>query len=58
MEKRSIFCVNIAVLLFGLAGLFAKWIKIPALGITFGGVFFSSVALLTYLIFRKQSLKR
>lgn len=28
MRRRAAFSVNIAVLLFGLAGLFAKWIQI------------------------------
>ena len=45
MNKRSLIYLNIAVLLFGLAGLFAKWIDLPSLGITFGRVFFSSLSL-------------
>ena len=55
MKKRAVISVNIAVLLFGLAGLFAKWIHQPALVITFGRVFFSSVSLGIYMIIRKQS---
>ena len=45
MRRQGLFTVNIAVLLFGLAGLFAKWIHLPAIGITFGRVLFSSMAL-------------
>lgn len=40
--------INIAVLLFGLAGILAKFIDLPALAITFGRVFFSSLTLLLY----------
>ena len=50
MKCKALISINIAVLLFGLAGLFAKWISIPAIGITFGRVFFSSLALLCYMV--------
>ena len=49
--------VNGAVLLFGLAGLFAKWVHLPALGITFFRVLFSSVTLGAYLMLKRQSFK-
>ncbi len=55
--RRSVLYVNLAVLLFGLAGLFAKWVRIPALGITFGRVFFSSITLLIYLLARRRPLR-
>ena len=55
--KKAILSVNIAVLLFGLAGLFAKWISLPSVGITFGRVLFSSVTLGLYMLIRKQSLR-
>ena len=57
MRSRAALSVNIAVLLFGLAGLFAKWIHIPAIGITFGRVLFSSIALGIYILVRKQSFR-
>ena len=57
MKKRTLIYLNIAVLLFGFAGLFGKWIDLPALGITFGRVFFSSVALGLYMLFTGQSMK-
>ncbi len=57
MKKNALFSVNIAVLLFGLAGLFAKWIHLPAICITFGRVLFSSAALGLYMLIRKQSFR-
>lgn len=57
MKKRGILAVNLAVLLFGLAGLFAKWIRLPAIAITFGRVLFSSLALGLYLLLRRQSVR-
>ena len=54
-RNAAIVSVNIAVLLFGLAGLFAKWIQLPAICITFGRVLFSSIALGLYLLLRRQS---
>ena len=57
LKKRSVLHVNLAVLLFGLAGLFAKWIRLPALTITFGRVLFSSLTLGLFIIVRKQSFQ-
>ncbi len=56
-KNRACFYVNIAVFLFGMAGLFAKWIGLTSIGITFGRVFFSSLTLLFYVVLTKQSLK-
>lgn len=52
LKKRAILSVNIAVLLFGLAGLFAKWVQLPAISITFGRVLFSSIGLGVYMLAR------
>ena len=57
MRKRAIISVNISVLLFGLAGLFAKWIQLPAISITFGRVLFSSIALSIFILVKKQSFQ-
>ena len=57
MKKRAIICVNFAVLLFGLAGLFAKWIHLPAICITFGRVLFSSISLGLYILIKRQSIR-
>lgn len=57
MNKRAFILVNISVLLFGFAGLFGKWIDLPALGITFGRVFFSSIALGLFMLVTKQPFR-
>lgn len=55
--NHEIFSINIAVLLFGMAGLFAKAVALPALIITLGRVLFSSITLLIVAYFFKISLK-
>ena len=56
-NKSAIISVNIAVFFFGLAGLFAKFLSLPAIGITFGRVFFSSIALLIFCKLRHQNIR-
>lgn len=51
-EKKSFILVNAAVLLFGTAGLFARQINLPSIGITFGRVFFSSITLGIFMLLR------
>lgn len=55
-SRIALLQVNIAVVLFGMAGLFAKWIGMPAIGITFGRVCCSSAALFVYLKLRRQRI--
>lgn len=59
MKNKNIglMTVHLAVLLFGLSGLFGKLITLPAIIITLGRVFFSSLFLLCLLKVRKVSLK-
>ena len=57
LRRQAMLFVNLAVLLFGLAGLFAKWIHLPAIEITFGRVLFSSIALGAYMRIRRQSFR-
>ena len=57
MRRRALLSVNLAVVLFGLAGLFAKWVALPALGIAFGRVLFSSLVLGAWLLLRGESLR-
>ncbi|NOS67600.1 MAG: DMT family transporter [Candidatus Peribacteraceae bacterium] len=59
MEKhaRSLWEIHISVLLFGLSGLFAKFIDLPSIVIVFGRVFFASLALGVLLMIRKQSIR-
>lgn len=40
IQKKSLISVHIAVLLFGISGLFAKMVDLPSIIITFGRVFF------------------
>jgi hypothetical protein len=42
-NNRAVLSVNAAVLLFGAAGLFVRWISLSAVAVTFGRVAFSSV---------------
>lgn len=56
-RKKAIIYVNLSVFLFGMSGLFAKWLDLPAICITFGRVLFSSIALFIYCRIAKQSLK-
>lgn len=53
----SLIQVHIAVLLFGLAGLFGKWVALPASVIVFGRVFFGAAALLLILRWRGIPLR-
>ena len=55
MKRKYLLYLNIAVLLFGFAGLFGKWIHLPSLGITFGRVLVSSASLGIYMLVTKQS---
>lgn len=50
MEKtnRAYWQLNLAVLLFGVAGLFGKWIALSALEITFGRVLFGAISIIVY----------
>ena len=56
-KTKSLIEIHIAVLLFGLAGLFGKFISLPSTIIVLGRVFFASIALGTVLSVTKQSFK-
>ncbi len=60
--KRDLIAINVSTLILGIAGLFAKWISLPAYVIIFGrscvaSVFLISLCLLLKKIRLKQSLK-
>jgi drug/metabolite transporter (DMT)-like permease len=60
MNKKSrinLLGLHIAVLLFGLAGLFGKWIDQHAMLIVLGRVLFASAGLFVWMKFRKISFK-
>lgn len=52
-QKKSLLSIHTAVLLFGLAGLFAKWVLLPAVMIVLGRVIFSSLSLFLLLRIKK-----
>lgn len=56
-KNRSLLEIHIAVLLFGLAGLFAKWVAQPAIIIVLGRVFFASIFLAVVLLWRKENIR-
>lgn len=49
--------IHLAVLLFGLAGLFGKWILLPATIIVWGRVFFASISLGLFLWMRRMPFR-
>jgi drug/metabolite transporter (DMT)-like permease len=51
--NKNILFIHLAVILFGFAGLFGKWIMLPPLIIVFGRVVFASVALLIFGTIKK-----
>lgn len=53
-SRRARMAVNVAVLLFGSAGLFAKWIQLPALQLAMWRVSISFFCLLMYNSLKKQ----
>ncbi|MDQ0257250.1 drug/metabolite transporter (DMT)-like permease [Evansella vedderi] len=56
MRKELIY-VHMAVLLFGLSGLFGKWLALPAHYIVLGRVFFGALFLLLILLILKKTLR-
>lgn len=56
-QKRGLTSVHIAVLLFGLAGLFAKMVAQPAIIITLGRVFFSAACLFITFKVKKTNIR-
>lgn len=56
MKNKEIFVLHIAVMLFGLAGVIGKFVSLPAIIITFGRVFFSSIFLLILVLIKKEKI--
>ncbi|RPI76792.1 MAG: EamA family transporter [Desulfobacteraceae bacterium] len=54
-KTRSLIQINIAVLLFGVAGLFGKFLTTPAIGLVFGRTLFGALALALILAWKKES---
>ncbi|XCP84676.1 DMT family transporter [Roseburia hominis] len=56
-ENKGLISVHLAVLLFGVVGLFAKLVDLPAVIIVLWRVIFSSAFLWCFLFFRKQKIR-
>ena len=55
-RKQALIAVNVATLLLGTTGLFGRWISISSIGITFGRVVLSSIALFTFCKYKGQDI--
>jgi len=55
-KKRSLAEIHVAVVLFGIAGLFGKWIALAPSIIVLGRVFFASITLALILLISKQTI--
>ena len=55
-KNKSLAEIHVAVVLFGIAGLFGKWIALPPTIIVLGRVFFASIALALILLISKQTI--
>lgn len=56
-KRKSLYEIHLAVLLFGFAGLFGKWLLISPIIIVLGRVIFASAALVLLLRISKLSIK-
>lgn len=56
IKNRGLAEIHLAVLFFGFAGLFGKFITLPSLVIVFGRVVFASAFLLIVLLIQKQKI--
>jgi drug/metabolite transporter (DMT)-like permease len=55
-KKRHLLEIHLAVLLFGMAGLFGKWVTLPATIIVLGRVFFATLSLWVILRWRRSGI--
>jgi len=55
-KRKSLIEIHFAVLLFGLAGLFGKWITLSPIIIVFGRVLFASITLGIFLLIKEQKI--
>ena len=56
-RRRALIEIHVAVLFFGLAGLFGKLVFLPSTIIVLGRVFFATIFLTLVLVYRKQEIK-
>lgn len=55
--KKDLILLHLAVMLFGLAGVISKFISLPAISVTFGRVFFSSIFLWILIKIKKENIR-
>ncbi|GAA6492895.1 DMT family transporter [Candidatus Bariatricus faecipullorum] len=55
--KKGLLEVHLAVMLFGIVGIFAKTLQLPSIIIVWGRVFFSSIFLFLFLALRRQKIR-
>ncbi len=56
-KKQSLLEIHSAVVLFGMAGLFGKWLTLSPFIIVLGRVFFASLSLLLFFLLSKQNMQ-
>lgn len=56
-KKQSLLEIHSAVVLFGMAGLFGKWLALSPFIIVLGRVFFASMALLLFFLLTKRDMR-
>ncbi len=57
VRTRNLVEIHLSVVLFGLTGLFGKFISLPAPHIVLGRVFFASVSMGLYFLFREKDVR-
>jgi drug/metabolite transporter (DMT)-like permease len=57
IKNKSLIEIHAAVLLFGLSGLFGKFLSLPPMIIVLGRVFFSSIFILIIMLYLKKGIK-
>lgn len=56
-NKRDILYLNLAVMMFGIAGVIGQYVEVPSVMVALGRVICSSIILLTITLVKKESLK-
>lgn len=56
-KNKGLVFIHISVLLFGISGLFGKWLTLPPLAIVFGRVLFSSLFLLCIIKYKRTNVR-
>lgn len=56
-NKRDILYLNLAVMMFGIAGVIGQYVEVPSVMVALGRVICSSIILLVFALVKKESLK-